>query len=58
MWQSEREKMNAKAMHQAFQQALRRLRLATARSYAKTLSSGFGPGNPHARVFPRCLRCS
>jgi|LauGreDrversion4_2_1035121.scaffolds.fasta_scaffold2946455_1 hypothetical protein len=54
MWQSEREKMNAKAMHQAFQQALRRLRLATARSYAKTLSSGFGPGNPHARVFPRC----
>lgn len=36
--------MNAKAMHQAFQLALCRLRLLTARCYVKTLTSGFGPG--------------
>ena len=46
--QSEREKMNAKAMHQAFQQALCRLRLHTSRSFAQTLSNGFGPGKPAA----------
>jgi hypothetical protein len=45
LWQSEREKMNAKTMHQAFQQALCRLRLATAKSFVKTLTSGLGPGN-------------
>ena len=41
--QNERERLNARAMHQAFQQALCRLRLATGRSFVKTLSSGFGP---------------
>ena len=35
-------------MHQSFQQALCRLRLATSRSFVKTLSNGFGPGKPGA----------
>jgi hypothetical protein len=54
--QSEREKMNAKAMHQAFQQALCRLRLQTSRSFAQTLSNGFGPGKP-AAFCAQCFRC-
>ena len=59
MSQSEREKMNAKAMHQAFQQALCRLRLATSRSFAQTLSNGFGPGKPFRRLLCQMLsfRC-
>ena len=43
--QSEREKMHAKAMHQTFQQALSRLRLATSRAFLKTMSNGFGAGD-------------